>query len=325
MKRYIILTSLTIIELLTVSCSVKRQADEDCNCNRTTVIVAAHSGATKVADLSMIEDSQVNDLQVFCFRPDGTVDSYGYVEEGDQLELECTIGERRFVAVANGPSIAAATSPDDALKIASQAALTDNYLDSFVMAGELTKTISPDDAVLIPVRRQLAQLAIKKISVAWKEEALKTADFKITDIFILNASGEVKEGAVTTWYNAHEFKGEQNKWLHGGLDLTMADGDVYETEHRFFTCPNPTDVDTFGEEWSPRHTRLVVQALLNGKVCYYPMTFGVIESNKTYIITGLTITVPGIDSPDGKIEKGNLDCTVEVIDWETGEVIEEIL
>lgn len=325
MKKISSIFFIALTGLLISSCSVKRQSDEDCNCNRTTVIVAAHTGATKVSDLSMLEDSRVNTLQVFCFRPDGTVDSYGSVDDGDQLELECTIGERRFVAVANGPSIAAATSPDDALRIASEAALTDNDLDSFVMAGELTKTISPDDAVLIPVRRQLAQLAIKKISVAWKEEALKTAAFKVTDIFILNASGEVKEGAVTTWYNAHEFKGEQNKWLHGGLDLTMADGDVYETEHRFFTCPNPTDVETYSDEWSPRHTRLVVQALLNGKVCYYPMTFGVIESNKTYVITGLTITVPGIDNPDGKIEKGNLDCTVEVIDWETGEIIEEIL
>lgn len=325
MKKISSILFIALTGLVIVSCSIKRQSDEDCGCNRTKVIVAASAGATKVSDLSMIEDSKVNTLQVFCFRPDGTVDAYGSTDEGDQLELECTVGERRFVAVVNGPSIASATSPADALRIASEAALQDNDLDSFVMAGELSKTVSPDDAVLIPVRRQLSQLSIKKITLAWKEEALKTADFKITDIFILNASGQVKEGEVTTWYNAHEYKGEQNKWLHGGLDLTMVDGDIYETEHRFFSCPNPTDVETFAEEWSPRHTRLVVQALLDGKVCYYPMTFGVIEPNKTYVITGLTITVPGIDNPDGKIEKGNISCSIEIIDWETGEIIEEIL
>ena len=63
-------------------------------------------------------------------------------------------------------------------------------------------------------------------------------------------------------------------------------------------------------------TRLVVEATLDGRKYYYPVTMPKMESNKSYEISELKITRPGSDDPDKPIEIVDQDFKITVNPWD---------
>ena len=98
----------------------------------------------------------------------------------------------------------------------------------------------------------------------------------------------------------------------------MTRSSPYATGHHFYCYPNPTEEDSHGSAWSPRYTRLVVDATLGGTLYHYPVNIPKPLPNTSYQITNLTVTGPGSSDPDIPVEKGSITFSITITDWATG-------
>ena len=106
--------------------------------------------------------------------------------------------------------------------------------------------------------------------------------------------------------------------LLNSKDLTAAvasSSAPYSVAHYFYCYPNPA---TAGKAGSARCTRLVVEASINGKLCYYPISISDIKNNHTYNISELVITRIGSENPDTPVSYSQATFTVTVNSWEEG-------
>ena len=67
--------------------------------------------------------------------------------------------------------------------------------------------------------------------------------------------------------------------------------------------------------WTPRHTRLVVEASVGGQVYYYPITLPTIDGNTICTINELTITRLGTSTPDVDSVIGSVSFEITVAPW----------
>ena len=94
----------------------------------------------------------------------------------------------------------------------------------------------------------------------------------------------------------------------------------YTTRNVFYCYANNAPEDSFSPMWSPRNTRLVVEALLGEQKYYYPVTLPALEANKKYDVT-LSITRPGVESPDAMVDKYTSVFSIVAQDWDEGDAI----
>ena len=151
---------------------------------------------------------------------------------------------------------------------------------------------------------------------------------KLKGIYLINVntacSYEMGTGNAV-WMQKQHYTSSETAICGYTADIFNADvvsGTPYSTPHYFYCYPNPVTTDSSAQTWSPRFTRLVVEASYSGQTYYYPMNIrgssGDLRNNSSYIITKLTITGPGSDSPDKPVDKGNVSFSLNVLDWATG-------
>jgi len=97
----------------------------------------------------------------------------------------------------------------------------------------------------------------------------------------------------------------------------------YKTKHYLYCYPNPVTKDTHGgKTFTPRRTRLVVEAELGSHLYYYPIdivgTGDVLKQNTSFVISKLTITGPGVENPDDELKKGTSIVSINVELWKDG-------
>ena len=103
----------------------------------------------------------------------------------------------------------------------------------------------------------------------------------------------------------------------------MSDGDAMTSVHTFYVYPNRSRDRHSKDVFTPRCSRLVVEAALAGETYYYPVTLPDIEPNTAYNVF-LKVKGPGMRHPeDENIATADVDVAVYVCDWETGEIIRE--
>ena len=78
------------------------------------------------------------------------------------------------------------------------------------------------------------------------------------------------------------------------------------------------------DSWSPRPTRLVVEAMLAGRKTYYPVTLENVERNRHYAVT-LTVSNFGVDHPEDLPDKyADIGFSLAVEEWGEGTTLEGI-
>lgn len=288
------------------------------------VTLSVNVGAeTKAGSTTQTQDNTVNSVQVFIFDASGAFETKAS-GTATSLDIKCVTGAKKIVALVNAP---VATPASYSALMSTVSNLSDNALSSFVMVGEASKTVTAsDNTVTISVKRLVAKVSINKITNAMTG-INATKAFVVKKVYLINVAANTTYalGAPTDWLN-------KIKWATSSSDAllydtvasgTVANGSSYSTVHSFFPYPNPTTSDNQNSTWSARHTRLVVEATLGGEAVYYPITLPVLERNKTYTITELTIKVPGSEDPDKPVEKEAASFTISVSDWENGSNISQ--
>lgn len=261
---------------------------------------------------------------------------------GSDSPILCSLkaGSYTAYAIANPPS---SFRPENYTSFAkfsnAESSLRDNGLSQLVMFGSRTITVSDKDdrPKSIGVNRLVSKVGIRKISIDFTDPTLQSRTFRLKAIYLTNCYGKNNlrydveasemDADASCWYNRMGLQSDT------GVDALLADYDInavitasspYGKEHHFYCYPNRADRDNRSGEWSIRHTRLVLEADINGKTYFYPITLPAMQRNKTYIIEEAIIRKLGSNDPE-KDEPGSIDVVFEtsVSDWDPAFTVHE--
>ena len=272
--------------------------------------------------MTAADEETVSNLQIFVFDDKGAVEDYldaGASMSGEVITKE---GEKTVVAIVNAPSLKNVTTRSGLFTRTSL--LSDNAPRSMVMTGEVTAVLQDGGNITIPVTRIISKVVLKKITLNFTSTTNASKEFRIQSIYLINVAGDNTYSATsepTIWYNklrdGYNDTGTGSfRLLSDSVNTTVANKTSYTRDHSFYCYPNLVSAESFDSVWSPRHTMLVVEALLGNDRVYYPIELPVIGRNKSLVFEELTITRKGSDQPYKPVEDGTCNITVTVVPWD---------
>ena len=307
------------LALIAASCN-KNASSPSGESHPIRLVVRATGGgetrATGVTSNSEASEAKVNTLQVLVFNGNA-LDGYGSSTGSKTATVACTSGSRDIYALVNAPSMASVTSKGALL---SSVANLSAEIDNFQMIGSTTETLQSDGSVSIHVGRLAARVVLKAIRNAHANTAL-SSQLRIESVYLTNAVGDVDYGMSpgyipSVWYNRRGFETSNNlgAFTYDSVNETIAPNGTSTTAHYFYTMPNgfPGAAGLAEGEtaFTPRAARLVVRAVIAGKLYNYPILLPTLESNKSYEINLLSITKNG-NPDDGSHDPDDPDDTDE--------------
>lgn len=318
------ISSLTVIALAVCACSPHGVSEPDSPQTAVSedATVTVSGLVTRASGVSAGDEAAVHSLQVLVFNSDGSADAAGIGSGGGSLSVRVTAGKgKRLWAVANAPDLC--DVPSEEALLARVSLLTDNSPDSFVMCGSSVLDILAETAVDISLVRLVARLGVKKITRSFDVEGLAARPLTIKGMYLINVAASLRyDGTADSslWLNRSGFSsgGADALLSERSLDIRLDNGGSYSVEHSFYCYPNLCEGDSAGASWSPRKTRLVLEAELGGKLCYYSVTFPEILRNRTYTIENLTLSGKGSPTPDTPYGRDALSADLTVRDWTDG-------
>lgn len=270
-------------------------------------------------------ESTITSLQVFVFdKASGELEAYK--ESINNLKLLCFAGEKEIVAIVNAPSLSDVTSLSDLQS--RKSSFTDNTQLKLVMSGSVTKQLTAEDnQVTIDVTRLAARVNLTEVKNAMELEANRSKDFVINGAYLINVAGDksyLTYSEPEIWYNKMRNEEDASYMISSSTKLLLKYDTTNPLNYYYYCYPNPTATDANDGTWSPRKTRLVLEAALDGEVCYYPVTLSEVEQNTVYNIS-MVITRRGSASPDIPVTTDEATVTVNVLPWQEGTVYDETI
>lgn len=323
MKKNVFSALCAIFGVVFTSCTEKTGLKEGAAADIVTIEVSVPIEQTKVT--AVADETSISNYQVFVYDASGHLEAY-VNQNSSAISLECTVGAKTVVVLCNAPSVDGVTSLSDMLKLKSS--LSDNGPGSFVMSGRISSVITTSSTgVTVPVTRLVSKVRLSKLETEFEIPQYQSMPFKVSSVYLINVPADrfyIASGSVSEWYNKTKYdSSDENSLLFDNMgDLLVTSSAPYGKRNTFYCYPNPESNDNFSSTWSPRHTRLVVEALLGENRYYYPVTLPEIESNKIYDVN-LKITRPGSSLPDIEVDKFAIGFSVQVKDWETGASVSE--
>lgn len=316
-----LIAAVTAVVCLAAGCEGGISPDDDSESGKIRLEIAVPVHETKVEGSA--EENAVRNLQVYVFDHNGMLEAYGY-EDAESLSLSCSSGQKEVVALVNASRL------DDVVSLVDlegrKSYLSENRVGSFVMEGRESATLRASSSLRIPVRRIAARVALAGISVDFALDQHNSQNFQVKSIYLLNVAGDRNYLTPTRpgkWHNRIFRESDSPEVV--GVNLTnvfITPSSPYNKVHYFYCYPNPTASDESGGVWTPRKTRLVVEAELGGKTYYYPVTLDGIVSNSASTVT-MKITRPGSSSPDKPVDSQTAGFTVFVQPWDDGFTVNE--
>lgn len=273
-------------------------------------------------------EESVSDLQIAVYSPSGLLCSSGEVNSGSvTLSVPVEVGGCRVAALANSLSDLGSCSSLESTAVL-PASLTDNSASQsllLTMYGTIEDlTFHSGGTCQVPVSRVPAKVEIDKIV----NNIPYNPDFTVKSVYLVNVncssdvSGNVKSAVWKQKRGYDASEQDVTKFTYDLVNRKISYGESLDTPHIFYCCANPTEEDNSAPEWSPRYTRLVVEALYDGHTTYYPVNIvgkgNTLDSGARYVITKLTVTGPGSDSPDVPVSKLGASFSVIVNSWDNG-------
>lgn len=291
------------------------------NLVRTKVSVGG-SPLTRATGVTSEQENNVANLQIFVFDESGSREYYVNAGGSMTCDIVTKEGKKTVMAVVNAPDMESIGSRNSLLTTTSL--LSDNSLGSMVMTGEVEAVLQDGGRITIPVTRIISKVMIKRISTNFSSSANASKVFQVKSIYLINVAGDNTYAASSEpkiWYNklangVNDPACRSFSLLSDPVNETIANKSSYSKEHSFYCYPNLISVESFDSTWSPRHTMLVVDALLGGVQTYYPIELPVIGRNKCIIIEELIITKKGSDYPYIPVTDGSCDVSIEVVPWD---------
>lgn len=301
----------------------KKEVESSDSCDElVSMEIRMPVSATKVAGQGGDDELSVSDYQVFIYNATSRVlEAYATPSPAAEVvNMRCTAGPKEVVVLANAPDLSSMVSYDKLLQ--SRTYLSDNSVGKLVMEGKTSHNLTfVNNKVTVNLKRTVAKVVLAKIETDFELQKYNEMDFILKEAYLINVAADktylTTSSDPASWYNKLKNTGDQKELLWDSLGNTnIKETKVYESPHHFYSCPNPYISDSYSEEWSPRTTRLVVEAELGGKTYYYPvMIKDGLRMNTEYYIT-MKIVRPGSVSPGDDMMKNAAVITIDVKDWD---------
>lgn len=327
MKRKIVCAAMAVAVLS--ACEKKNDGNQGFIAEPVTLEVKIPDVGTRVT--GTVNEDAVASYQIFVYSADdGMLEAYSAVTGGStSVKLKCTTGNKEIVVLANAPDMQSKASLSS-LK-ASRSRLEHNGKGALVMEGSKTVLLKSSVSVEIPLRRLAAKVVMKGITLDFDSDIYAAMDFEVTSIYLINVPADRKYLTPETespvpdeWYNKLKYVSDAKYNAILRDEVNSGPVDSYDTEHVFYSYPNPCTSDDYSKVWSERPTRLVVEARLGGTSYYYPVSLPALEQNTVYEVS-LVVTRPGKTDVNDEMKKYDETFTIKVLDWVEGGSLEEIL
>lgn len=309
--------------LLLASCQEKAPAEQ------VTVTFSLRKGNGTRAGSS--GEAEIRRWVLLLFR-DGQFTDYGLSTSAEPITRTLQTGSYVAYAVANYPEASFRPETFRETKDLTEGTvdLLDNAFDAPVMFGKTDLAVSTGDAPAITVERIVCKAGIRKVSVDFTDPTLAGQPFVLKGIFLTNCCRYGRYGADTPreslarsesgWYNPMGHGRFENALLGAlGLETVLTPQTPCTQPHYFLYYPNPLDpaTDTHATEWSPRCTRMVIEAQIGNRTCFYPITLPPIPRNHACIVEEVIIRRAGSTDPEEEIpEAAEIVFSAEIHPWE---------
>lgn len=287
--------------------------------------------------------SNIDEVCLMVFAPSGILYSAALLSYGEDASMSLPVGVSGFrvVAVANpsDPDIMEHCL-DYEMLLSHSGYLEDGFNDedSRVKMWSDTPdvTFTSGQVFDIKLRRLVSLVGVSNIRfrpvAAWSGYYLHVLSAYLVNVNrAYDYSGKWERYA---WTNKMKYDCDSSLdcYLYKDIDVSLeADSDI-DVNVSLYCCPNLTSSDSHSSVWSPRHTRLVVEAQFVDPDSeeavakfYYPIDVCKhsetgLEANVAYNVSCLTITGPGAMSPEGEIESLDFSVDMEIEPWSDGNV-----
>jgi len=294
---------------------------------------------TRVADPSSSVENTCHRWAVWFFDQNGDSVAYGTGQAGDSIRRTVLAGRYTIVAVANYPDRLIPEQIKRMTQITQWVSnLSDNSTGSMLMYGESSLELEKDQTVSrnVDVRRLVAKVGVKKVSVAFENPYLAAKTTRLEAIYLTNLYRTSRLGTDFTdmelsasesaWYNVMGWRPDnaanpQADALVGDLDIrvTLTPSAPHNTPHYFYAYPNAMsmDDDTHEASWSKRSTRLVLQVAIGNKTYYYQVQVPSMGRNRIYVADEIILKKLGSMDPEQEIP-GSVDVVFSAlgVDWD---------
>ncbi len=294
---------------------------------------------TRMASPSPGVESTCRRWAFWIFDPSGDSVAYGTGETGESVRRTLLVGDYTVVAVANYPESLVPENVTEKAGLESRVIqLSDNAAGAMVMYGEAPLEMEQDRTVScsVDVRRLVAKVGVKKVSVAFENPYLAAKTTVLEAIYLTNLYRTSRLGRDYTgaellsgealWYNVMGWRAPEDAVpemdaLVGdtAIQATLSPEMPHTTAHYFYACPNatPEGDDTHEASWSKRSTRLVLQVAVGGKTYYYQIQVPAMGRNRVYVADEVILKKLGSMDPEQDIP-GALEVVFSAVgdDWD---------
>lgn len=237
-----------------------------------------------------------------------------------------TEGNYRFYTFVNIEQMIEAPA-NEAELLSQKISFTQNNPAAFVMHGFQEQYISRDDFVKIRVKRQMCKI-MYSVTVGWENEGIINPTFHLEDVRVTNIpgvmdfTGTYQPSSEDVWYNKMgELDPETAAFFYVQDRRDILEYELYESPNVLYAFPNATVKDDRNLEiWSPRFTRLVFRAILDGQEWWYPVSLPDLKPNYCYQVKVEIGNEGGHDAESQVPKYEKIRSQIIVKEWEAGAV-----
>ncbi len=291
------------------------------------------SDDTKASGTGGDEEKAVSNYQVLVYDMSSRMlEAYATPDPSSvSVSIQCTTGPKEVVVLANAPDVSGIVSYDAFLK--TRSGLADNGLGRLVMEGNASPNLTASGGtVTVDIRRIVAKVVLDAVTVDFETDAYDEMDFVLKRVYLTNVAGDKsylsKTADPSQWYNkiVCSQTPEIDALVYEDItDVNLKDTKRYMQGHHFYCYPNPHVNDTFSsDQWTPRPTRLVVEAMLGNVLYYYPVSLPELKQNTRYHVS-LHIVRPGATSPEQDMDKYAVSIKINIEEWKGPENVTETI
>lgn len=291
-------------------------------------------------------ETAVQKVDILVFNEQGQLNLFYPAEtKTEDIRLSVPSGQKEIWAVINGPDLRSVVRESDLKDVLTMLEDNDVTGAGFMMAGNASHTVMPSSEgseCTITVRRFAARVALTRLSVNLASPAYH--EVLVKNVMLINVvANQNLAGSADPqdWYNkkgltdsgdiidgsrGREAECPELTFCEVGETVVDKASLQLDTPLYFYGYPNPTVIDSYGPDGSfiEEQTRLVVTAEIDGLTTYYPVTLPSFLRNTAYEVE-LTIEGFGTSGPDILPEKGVVNASITIKEWEEGAVITEAI
>ena len=276
-------------------------------------------------------------------------------DEGSSVTLDCKAGSKYIFTLVNYPSrLSDGTAPDSGWEFSpldEYALLEDMTTDGILMRGSLSNvSVTDGGSRTVTVSRSVAKVSVDRITNALEEAPWAGMDVTLEAMYLLNGIGRVPLAAAATTSSIGDYYscsamydpaigpypdfGQLSIPSLGQLSWStvIPPGGYASPEGELYTGPNPcysdycTPLDELERlsDWTLRRTRLVLECIIGGYTCYYPVNLPPVSENSWCRITEVRLKHFGSLSPDVPLRFTAAEISSSVLSWDGTSINETI-